>query len=82
MSGGHFNDSGYVYYKISQFADELENELEEKKYFAEYEPEVLKIMKEALPSIRRTAKMMKEIDYYFSGDTGEESFLRRIKELD
>jgi len=24
MSGGHFTDCGYDYYKVSQFADELE----------------------------------------------------------
>jgi len=24
MSGGHFNDCGYDYYKVAQFADELE----------------------------------------------------------
>ena len=26
MSGGYFNDCGYDYYRVSQFADELEAE--------------------------------------------------------
>ena len=30
MSGGHFGDCGYDYYKVAQFADELESEIDNK----------------------------------------------------
>jgi hypothetical protein len=35
MSGGHFGNCGYDYYKVAQFADELEHEIQYngKTYF-------------------------------------------------
>jgi hypothetical protein len=28
MSGGHFNENGYIYFKVEQFADELESAID------------------------------------------------------
>jgi hypothetical protein len=80
MSGGHFNGSGYVYYQVSQFADELENEIErnmekdEYGYRREYSKETLDILKSQINNIRRTAEIMRHVDYLYSGDHGEDSF--------
>ena len=28
MSGGHFNENGYIYFRVEQFADELESAID------------------------------------------------------
>ena len=86
MSGGHFGDCGYDYYKVAQFADELEVEIQDKKdvYGCSYNfsPEVIEYLKEQLPKMRKMAEIMRHIDYLYSGDHGEDSFLRRVKEVE
>ena len=89
MSGGHFNDMGYVYYKVHQFADELETEitenntLDEYSYCPNYSDEVIDILKKQLQEIRKTAAVMRHIDcLYSSGDCGEESFMERMREVE
>jgi hypothetical protein len=48
MSGGHFGDCGYDYYKVSQFADELEVEIQDKKdeygHSYNFSPEVIEYL--------------------------------------
>lgn len=88
MSGGHFNDCGYVYYKVSQFADELEEEIQKNgtvnvygdKY--EHDPDVIDYLGEQVSKLRKMAEIMKHIDYLYSGDHGDDSFLLRVKEVD
>ena len=88
MSGGHFNDNGYAYYKVHQFADELETEITENNtlndynYCPNYSDEVIAVLKKQLPEIRRIAMIMKHIDYLYSGDCGEESFMKRMSEVE
>jgi hypothetical protein len=88
MSGGHFNDCGYEYYKVSQFADELEEEIEnnfmndEWGYHHGYPDEVIECLESYLPQIRRIAEIMRHIDYLYSGDYGYDSFLQRLKETE
>ena len=88
MSGGHFNDCGYEYYKVAQFADELEaevsNNFEEDEYgFAhEYLPEVCEYLLEQVTKMRKMAEIMRHIDYLYSGDHGEDSFMERVKEVE
>ena len=36
MSGGHFNDNGYIYYQVMQFADELESDIRRNAIKDEY----------------------------------------------
>lgn len=87
MSGGHFNDCGYDYYKVSQFADELESEIENNffkddwGYFPGFKEEVVEVLKAQLPKLREVAAIMKHIDYLYSGDYGEETFLQRMKQF-
>lgn len=88
MSGGHFNGNGYIYYQVHQFADELENEIEnnhrpdEWGHCPEYSPEVLEVLKQQIAKINKLAKVMKTIDYLYSGDYGEDSFLEAMKRIE
>jgi hypothetical protein len=71
MSGGHFGDCGYDYYKVAQFADELEVEIanngkgkyEDRTYgqewYPDHEPEVIEYLKEQLPKMRKMAEIMR-----------------------
>lgn len=89
MSGGHFNGSGYIYYQVNQFADELENEIENNdredernyNYAPHFNEETLASLRQQLPLLRRMAQIMKEIDYLYSGDHGEDNFLKLMKNL-
>ena len=86
MSGGHFGD--YDYYKVSQFADELEVEIEnngkpdEYGWKSNHDPDVIDVLQEQLPKLRKMAEIMKACDYLYSGDIGDDSFLLRIKEIE
>lgn len=94
MSGGHFCDGGYVYLKVAQFADELEEEIfrngkkrEDNGYYGEeyypsYEPETIEYLKEQVPKMRKMAEIMRLCDYLYSGDCGDESFVKRVKEIE
>jgi hypothetical protein len=92
MSGGHFNDCGYEYYKVSQFADELEAEIQNNgregskednyEWYPNHESEVIEYLKEQLPKMRKMAEIMRHIDYLYSGDHGDDSFLLRVKEVE
>ena len=86
MSGGHFGD--YDYYKVAQFADELEVEIQnnnkpdEYGYVKDYSPETIKYLRKQLRLMRHTADIMRHIDYLYSGDHGEDSFMVRVKEVE
>jgi hypothetical protein len=88
MSGGHFGGCGYDYYKVSQFADELEQEIDNNGKVDEYgdkrefDPDVIDYLEEQLPKLRKMAEIMRHIDYLYSGDHGDDSFLLRVKEVE
>ena len=88
MSGGHFGDCGYDYYKVAQFADELEVEIQDKDKKDEYgccynfSPEVIEYLLEQLPKMRKMAEIMRHIDYLYSGDHGDDTFMERVKEVE
>lgn len=85
MSGGHYNNHGYVYYQVEQFADELEmdirnnNRKNEYNYSHDFNEETLQILKRELHNIRRVATLMRHIDYLYSSDYGEDTFAEQIK---
>lgn len=85
MSGGHYNNHGYVYYQVEQFADELEmdirnnNRKNEYNYSPDFSEETLQILKRELHNIRRVATLMRHIDYLYSSDYGEDTFAEQIK---
>ena len=89
MSGGHFGNCGYPYWEVSQFADELEEEIrhngkvgEPGDWYPDHEPKVIDYLKEQLPKLRKMAEIMRHIDYLYSGDHGDDSFMERVKEVE
>ena len=86
MSGGSFD---YAYSRTDMFADELGlkidqvdevNEWGEKPY--KFEPSTLAKLKEIEKLARYTAQLMKEAEWLYSGDTGDDSFMRRVAEIE
>ena len=89
MSGGHFNDCGYDYYKVAQFADELEVEiqnnnkkLDEYEYAPNFSLETIKYLRKQLRLMRKMAEIMRHVDYLYSGDHGEDSFMKLVEEVE
>ena len=89
MSGGHFGNCGYDYYKVAQFADELEQEiqnnnkkLDEYEYAPNFSPETLKYLRKQLLKMRKMAEIMRHVDYLYSGDHGEDSFMKLVEEVE
>lgn len=92
MSGGHFN---YDQHKIHNIADEIENILEKQgqekqdsyytysdgvSRFPVFNKEIQDKFKEAIYHLRKAAIYTERIDFFLSGDDGEESFLKRLNE--
>lgn len=88
MSGGHFNDCGYEYYNVEQFADELEEEIQnngkvdEYGHKHDYDPDVIDYLEAQIPKLRKMAEIMRHIDYLYSGDHADDSFLLNVKEVE
>ena len=88
MSGGHFNGNGYVYYRVDQFSDELESEIlnnenkDDYNYCPNYNEQTLEVLRKQIPLIRKAAEVMRAIDYLYSGDHGEDSFIEKIKQIE
>ena len=88
MSGGHFCDNSYPYYKVAQFADELEQEIAANNTVNEYgdkynfDPDVIDYLEAQLPKLRKMAEIMRHIDYLYSGDHGDDTFMERVKEVE
>jgi hypothetical protein len=86
MSGGHFNHNSYIYYRVYQFADELDNEIERNNtkdewgYAPELSEETLNYLRQKVVELRKISEVMRHIDYLYSGDYSEESFMERMKE--
>lgn len=84
MSGGHFNDNGYIYYALEHFADELENEVQNNKkkddwgQARNYKKKTLDILKAQIKNIRKMAKILRDIDYLYSDDINEIELAKRI----
>ena len=84
MSGGHFD---YNCFRFVSFADALETEIRnnnkkgEHIYSVNAKPETIKLLKSALCHIRKSAWMAKDIEFFYSGDIGEEALIERLKEM-
>lgn len=86
MSGGSFR---YAYSRVDQFADELGIRLDEhdrKNQYGDtpydFSAAVLFKLREIEALARYTAKMMKEAEWLYSFDTGEDSFMRNVREIE
>jgi len=86
MSGGSFH---YAYSRTAEFAEELSVRLDECDIKDEYgyqpnlyEPATLAKLREIEALARYTAELMKEAEWLYSGDTSDESFMRRVAEIE
>ena len=90
MSGGHFD---YNQYRINDIADSIERELNrqgkekpkdelygDKEYYYTYPEIVQEKMKEAVKQLKIAAIYAQRVDWFLSGDDGEESFIERLAE--
>lgn len=86
MSGGAFN---YAYARVIDFADELDLrlwEFDKSDEFGEqpykFLPATMDKLREIEKLARHTAALMREVEWLYSGDTGEDSFMRTMREFE
>lgn len=87
MSGGHFQ---YEQYKLQMIADEIkqliiDNKSEELNRYGDkkgafYSHETIKEFETALALLRVSYVYVQRIDWLVSGDDGEDSFHRRLRD--
>ena len=84
MSGGAFD---YNCFKISQFAEELKNKIDENNVEDEYgyanhfSKETIEKLLHCQRVIELAGKFAHECEWLYSGDIGEDTFLKRIENL-
>lgn len=71
MSGGSFN---YAYHSVENFAEELKSANDCNRF----NPKTMEKLRGIEKLAVYTAKLMKEAEYLYSGDTGNDSFAERI----
>ena len=87
MSGGSLQPE-YCYYQVHQFADELENQIEnnsvpdEYGYSPELPEEVLVYLREQVVKLRKISEVMRAVDYLFAGDHSPDSFMKTIQRIE
>ena len=93
MSGGHFD---YNQHRIQDIIEHIDRELRkqgercyyldycegypEENYYKTYSPEVQQIMRDAIVALEKAYVYAQRLDWYLSGDDGEESLVRRLQE--
>jgi hypothetical protein len=88
MSGGSICNNSYPQYQVSQFADELENRIEnndvkdEYGYSPGYPEEVLVYLREQVVNLRKISEVMRAVDFLYAGDSSPDSFLRNIQKIE
>lgn len=60
-------------------ANNTVNEYGEKYNF---DPDVIDYLEAQIPKLRKMAEIMRAVDYLYSGDHGDDSFLLRVKEVE
>ena len=85
MSGGSFD---YAYRRMIEFADDLRNKLTEQGQVVDgwevgtWEPQVAVKLEEITHIVDYAAKLAKEVEWLYSGDTGEETFMWRVRKIE
>lgn len=88
MSGGAFCNNSYPQYLVHQFADELENRIEnnsvpdEYGYSPGYPEEVLVYLREQVVNLRKISNVMRAVDYLYAGDHSPDSFMKTIQRIE
>lgn len=84
MSGGSFD---YAYRRMMDFADDLRNKLAEQGQVVDgwevgtWPAEVAVKLEEISHIVDHAAKLAKEAEWLYSGDTGEETFMARVEKI-
>lgn len=85
MSGGHFN---YAYSLVADFSEHLAllickrntpNEYKETPY--SYKPDTIEILSEIQEASSKMAKLMREVEWLYSGYAGEEYFKKAVLDI-
>lgn len=75
MSGGSFD---YAYSRVNSFVEELGEKVRNEQ---ELKPETAYALGEIAGVASIVARLMRETEWFFSGDHGEESFMRLVQPL-
>jgi hypothetical protein len=88
MSGGHF---GYGCFKISQFADDLQHEIDQNDDTSVdqwgsqrgrgFDKTTIDKIQQAQRVIAYAAALAKELEWLYSDDTGPESFVAAVNDI-
>lgn len=86
MSGGSFD---YAYSRVAEFAEKLGRRLDnfdQVNSFGEtpdnFEPEVLAKLRKIEIEAQRLSTLMRAVEWLYSGDYGEKTFLEQVQEAD
>jgi hypothetical protein len=84
MSGGSFN---YEYSRMHEFADDLRERLTQQGQVVDgwkigtWEPAVAAKLAESAALVDHAAKLAREAEWLYSGDTGEDTFMQRVAKI-
>ena len=85
MSGGSFD---YAYARMHEFADDLRDMLSQQGQKKDgwevgtWEPAVAAKLAEIATLVDYAAKLGKEAEWLYSGDTGEDTFMERVAKIE
>lgn len=86
MSGGAFD---YAYCRVLTFAEDLGDRIaacDEVDQWGnmpnKFSQEVLAKLRKAEQQVRKTSALMREVEWLYSGDTSEDSFMRRAAAIE
>lgn len=79
MSGGYFDHSERNFLDVAEQIIEYVEDNQISGLDERFSPEVLERLREAVQVMKMAAIYHKHVDYLFSGDYGEESFLFHLK---
>jgi len=84
MSGGHFD---YNCFRISSFADDLNVEIDRNEvkddfgYCLNYKKETIVKLKKCSKLIKQAGDLAHAVEWLYSGDYGEESFIKKYNKI-
>jgi hypothetical protein len=85
MSGGSFD---YAYARMHEFAEELRDMLSQQGQrkdgweIGTWKPEVAAKLAEIAAIVDHAAKLAREAEWLYSGDTGEDTFMERVARIE
>ena len=86
MSGGSFN---YAYIQVAEFAEELDDRLVNANKINEWDEQPNLFPQATLDKLRQIqlaaahfSELMRTVEYLYSGDIGDDTFLNRVGEIE